>query len=103
MSRGTPARRTGGIGTILLQVPTYQHPLASGGTQQQRQPELKAKIQELEAKIQELDLQATIQELEAKIQQEQRRHHQVRPSTNFQANIQNLTTRMPNFGPRWRI
>ena len=56
---GTHARRTEGIGTILLQVITCQHPLASGGTQQQRQPELEAKIQEL---------------LEAKVQ---RRHHQV--------------------------
>ena len=44
---------------MLLQVGTCQHPLASGGTQQQRQPELEAKIQEL---------------LEAKVQW---RHHQV--------------------------
>ena len=74
---GTHARRTEGIGTILLQVITCQHPLASGGTQQHRQPGLEAKIQELlEAKVQwRHQLEAKIQELmEAKVQW---RHHQV--------------------------
>ena len=56
---------------------TCQHPLASGGTRQQRQRELEAKIQELlEAKVQwRHQLEAKIQELmEAKVQW---RHHQV--------------------------
>ena len=66
---GTRARRTEGIGTILLQViKTGQHPLASGGTQQ-RQPGVE---ELLEAKVQ---WQAKIEELmEAKVQW---RHHQV--------------------------